>query len=349
MAMSARSQGSRRTTRPASERPGATGRRPAGASAAMSEAPSAPLRRSRPRACLPAARGSPARSSAACAAHAMRRRRSAAGEEHGLAFGACGIELSEASRRACRASSATSSSAFDCGMLSDGSRVLAIAAAAVVSSAIGPIARRAIAIPASSARPVPSSTPSTSPARHARQMLRRRRSGARTRSTFRHTGSSPLSRRTSARRLDHAIATTVRAIGSGGPSQGRSFGGACDGHASQSEDPQHRVVCVGGDRARRWFDHDALGFAFKACPDRQHGRQLVAGGFDIAVEVRAYAVNGQRAHGDREHTKDHEREERRDRGQPRPDREPVGGGRQARGQPSEQPPRPKREGRSRLP
>ena len=60
-----------------------------------------------------------------------------------------------------RASSATSSWVTGSGTRRDGSRVRAISAAVVVSSAIGAIARRAIAIPASNASPLPASTPST--------------------------------------------------------------------------------------------------------------------------------------------------------------------------------------------
>jgi hypothetical protein len=59
-----------------------------------------------------------------------------------------------------RASSATSSSAGGTGTLREGSRVRAISAALLVSVAIGAIARRAIAMPASSASPLPASTPS---------------------------------------------------------------------------------------------------------------------------------------------------------------------------------------------
>ena len=60
-----------------------------------------------------------------------------------------------------RASSETSSSASDWGTPREGSRVRAIASAVEVSSAIGAIARRAIAIPASSASPLPASTPNS--------------------------------------------------------------------------------------------------------------------------------------------------------------------------------------------
>ena len=60
-----------------------------------------------------------------------------------------------------RASSATSSSAAGWGTPREGSRVRVISSAVDVSWAIGAIARRAIIIPASSARPVPASTPSS--------------------------------------------------------------------------------------------------------------------------------------------------------------------------------------------
>ena len=59
-----------------------------------------------------------------------------------------------------RASSATSSSASGCGIRREGSRVRSIVRAVSVSSAIGDIARRAVATPASSASAVPPSTPS---------------------------------------------------------------------------------------------------------------------------------------------------------------------------------------------
>ena len=61
-----------------------------------------------------------------------------------------------------RASSATSSSASGWGIAALESCVRAISAAVEVSVAIGCIARRAIAAPASSARPLPASVPSTS-------------------------------------------------------------------------------------------------------------------------------------------------------------------------------------------
>ena len=60
-----------------------------------------------------------------------------------------------------RDSSETSSSASDWGTTREGSRVRAISAATVVSRAIGAIARRAIIMPANSASPVPTSTPSS--------------------------------------------------------------------------------------------------------------------------------------------------------------------------------------------
>ena len=60
-----------------------------------------------------------------------------------------------------RANLATSSSAAGWGISREGSRVRAISAALEVSSVIGFIARRAIASPASSARAVPASTPSS--------------------------------------------------------------------------------------------------------------------------------------------------------------------------------------------
>ncbi len=60
-----------------------------------------------------------------------------------------------------RASSETSSSAGDCGIPREGSRVRAISAAVLVRRAIGAIARRAIAIPAIKAKQVPASTPSS--------------------------------------------------------------------------------------------------------------------------------------------------------------------------------------------
>ena len=69
------------------------------------------------------------------------------------------VERVRASPRACAASSATSSSASGRGMRSDGSRVRSISRAASVSSAIGSIARRAVARPASSASAAPPSTP----------------------------------------------------------------------------------------------------------------------------------------------------------------------------------------------
>ena len=59
-----------------------------------------------------------------------------------------------------RASSATSSSASGCGIRREGSRVRSIVRAVSVSSAIGVIARRAVATPASSASIVPPTTPS---------------------------------------------------------------------------------------------------------------------------------------------------------------------------------------------
>ncbi len=60
-----------------------------------------------------------------------------------------------------RASSPTSSSACGWGTLREGSRVRAICSAVAVSSAIGAIARRAIATPASSAKAAPANTPSS--------------------------------------------------------------------------------------------------------------------------------------------------------------------------------------------
>ena len=72
-----------------------------------------------------------------------------------------------ASRRACGASSATSSSASGWGMVSDASRVRSISRAASVSSVIGAIARRAVARPASSASSAPPSTPKAEEHAHA--------------------------------------------------------------------------------------------------------------------------------------------------------------------------------------
>ena len=139
-------------------------------------------RPARPRARRRAARGSPARWSAACAARARRRPRTRAGAR------AC-----PRSRRAPRRARASMSSQRP-GQLGDlvlglgvrdaqrqGSRVRSTSRAASVSSAIGAIARRAVARPASSA--------SAAPAEHAedrgtaapcRSSCRRPRAGGRT-------------------------------------------------------------------------------------------------------------------------------------------------------------------------
>ena len=85
-----------------------------------------------------------------------------------------------ASTPACGASSATSSSASGRGMRTDGSRVRAISRAAAVSSAIGSIARRAVARPASSASAAPPSTPRPRNSFTRLAVAARRRAGART-------------------------------------------------------------------------------------------------------------------------------------------------------------------------
>jgi hypothetical protein len=94
------------------------------------------------------------RSSCEASATNSRWRTSAASVSVRASSSACNIDSSVSE------SSATSSSAWGRGMMPAGSRVRAISRAASVSSAIGSIARRAVARPASSASAVPPSTPS---------------------------------------------------------------------------------------------------------------------------------------------------------------------------------------------
>ena len=133
------------------------------------------------RAARRAARGWRARWSAACAARARRRRRTRAGARAWPRSRRAHRRARAASPRASRASSATSSSASGWGRRRLGSRVRSISRAAPVSSAIGAIARRAIARPASSASAAPPSTPKTRKKRTLLSgRLRRPRAAART-------------------------------------------------------------------------------------------------------------------------------------------------------------------------
>ena len=93
------------------------------------------------------------RSSCEASATNSRWRSSAASVSVRASSSACSIDSSVV------ASSATSSSASGRGIVSDGLRVRSISRAASVSSAIGSIARRAVARPASSASAAPPSTP----------------------------------------------------------------------------------------------------------------------------------------------------------------------------------------------
>ena len=113
------------------------------------------------RAPRPAARGSRAGWSAACAARARRPRRTPAGARARHASRRARRRAIRASRSTVRASSATSSSASGAGRRSVGSRVRSISRAASVSCTIGRIARAAVARPPSSASTVPPSTPSS--------------------------------------------------------------------------------------------------------------------------------------------------------------------------------------------
>ena len=136
-----------------------------------------------------AARGSRARSSAACAARARRRRRTCAGGR-----------ASPRSRCAPRASAASMPLerarelgdlvvGVGSGSVRLGSRVRSISPAAAVSSAIGVIARRATSDPAPNARTVPTSTPRAATAR-----------GCRSRAASAATGSAVLHDRSRRRR-----------------------------------------------------------------------------------------------------------------------------------------------------
>ena len=147
-----RSRGPRRRAR------AAAGRRPGGACGARSAArrrrPRAARRRAPPR----AARGWRAPRSAACAARARRRRRTRAGGQRRLGLARASPSAASIDSSV-RASSATSSSDSGRGIRTVGSRERSTSRAAAVSSAIGSIARRAVARPASSASSEPPSTP----------------------------------------------------------------------------------------------------------------------------------------------------------------------------------------------
>ena len=103
------------------------------------------------RAPRPAARGWPARWSAACAARGRRRRRTRAGGRASPRSPLRAASSAPSIPSSVRASSATSSSASGWGICRLGSRVRSISRAASVSSTIGRIARAAMASPASSA------------------------------------------------------------------------------------------------------------------------------------------------------------------------------------------------------
>ena len=177
--------------------PAAAGRRPAGACAASSAAPprrSRPARRRAPRSAAP---GWPARWSAACGARATRRPRTPAG---GRASPGCRCAPRPAPPSipsSVRASSAISSSASGCGIRRLASRVRSISRAASVSSTIGRIARAETNRPASRARIVPPSTPSS------RNTCTRRRCGRRRTAAGRRAAS------TRADRLDARAARTA--------------------------------------------------------------------------------------------------------------------------------------------
>ena len=139
----------------------AAGRRPAGACAGRSAAPSA--RRRPGRRCSDSASSSRLASTlvsgvrSSCEASATNWRWRASVDS----VSPRAASSSRSMPSSVRASSATSSSACGWGTPREGSRVRAISAAVEVSSAIGAIARRAIAIPASSASRCPRARPSS--------------------------------------------------------------------------------------------------------------------------------------------------------------------------------------------
>ena len=99
--------------------------------------------------------------------------------QRGLGLGARGVERVRACPRACARARRPRPRPSGWGTRSDGSRVRCDLRAASVSSAIGRIARRAVARPASSASAAPPSTPRAEEEPHARGGRRRRRTSGR--------------------------------------------------------------------------------------------------------------------------------------------------------------------------
>ena len=140
------------------------------------------------------ARGSRARWSAACAARARRRPRRRAGGAASPRSRARASSSAWSMPSSVRASSATSSSASGWGIRRLGSRVRSISRAAEVSSAMGRMARRATASPASRARSVPPATPRMRKKRTLRVVWRTSDSGRAYSSTAEPRGGTGITR-----------------------------------------------------------------------------------------------------------------------------------------------------------
>ena len=145
---------------------------------------------------------------------------------------------------------------------------------------------------------------------------------------------------------DHAVAVDVDRPAQRGVAQRRRVSGSLFDHAGFGQHPDDGRM-LGPDQIRqRRLDLDVVVRGYR---DAHVAGQFAGGRFDLAIEVRTDAVDGQRADRDRERAQDRERQQRRDAGQLRADRQPIERLRQAPARALGGADRTRRGGRSQLP